>query len=599
MAKDDTKRTKRRSPPASAPGKPHTHRHKPSDGLLIVHEDDDLIVVDKPPGLASVAPPGHPLSDNLFSRIKKHVRERAHRRGTRAWVIHRLDREASGLLVFAKSELAYASLKNDFKARRAERRYSAVVAPAGAAVDPLPDTGIVRSFVHEDDRGVVHSSPTPPRGRDASPADPDDADDAPGPLVQSAVTHYRVVTRGRAAFMMDLRLETGRKHQIRVHMKDLKHPIAGDRVYGSGFDPIGRLALHARELVFPHPADGREMRFTSPPPTAFLRAVGPPAPATRPADAPTSNSPTTPPPPPARLAASTPKPASLATARAVGAKAEPDRGWDHVAGWYDSLVEEKSSDHHERVIMPGVLRLLALTPGTRFLDVACGQGVLCRRAAALGASTTGVDASPRLIDTATARDPAGTYLAADARDLEPLALGPFDAAACVMALMNIDPISPVTRGIASALAPGGRFVAVVLHPAFRALGKSAWGWDEPPRDQGRPKFSRTTPPAGKPRPADRPAAAQYRRIDAYLSPWHHEVVMNPGAAASGAAPVVTVTHHRPIQAYIKALSDAGLLVDALEEWPSVRVSQPGPRAAEENRARREIPMFLALRAVKR
>jgi hypothetical protein len=97
---------------------------------------------------------------------------------------------------------------------------------------------------------------------------------------------------------------------------------------------------------------------------------------------------------------------------------------------------------------------------------------------------------------------------------------------------------------------------------------------------------------------DAPAPRQYRRVDGYLSSGSKEIVMNPGAAASGKEPVVTMTYHRPIQAYINALGHAGFAVDAMEEWPSVRQSQPGPRAAEENRARREIPMFLALRAVR-
>jgi hypothetical protein len=87
-------------------------------------------------------------------------------------------------------------------------------------------------------------------------------------------------------------------------------------------------------------------------------------------------------------------------------------------------------------------------------------------------------------------------------------------------------------------------------------------------------------------------------VDGYLTPAAREIVMNPGEAAGGGAPVTTVTFHRPVQAYVNAMGEAGLLVDRLEEWPSMRRSQPGPRAAEENRARTEIPMFLAIRAVR-
>jgi hypothetical protein len=91
------------------------------------------------------------------------------------------------------------------------------------------------------------------------------------------------------------------------------------------------------------------------------------------------------------------------------------------------------------------------------------------------------------------------------------------------------------------------------------------------------------------------ATRQYRRVDAYLSVASRPIVMNPGQVAAGAPAVTTVTWHRPIQAYVSAFAAAGLLVDALEEWPSHRQSEPGPRAAEEDRARREIPMFLAIR----
>jgi hypothetical protein len=177
------------------------------------------------------------------------------------------------------------------------------------------------------------------------------------------------------------------------------------------------------------------------------------------------------------------------------------------------------------------------------------------------------------------------------------ALGPFNHATCIMALMNIEPLSPVLEGLARLLPGRGRVVSVILHPAFRAMGQTSWGWDEgataervPERRQG----SRAKR-GGGPEPL---TGKQYRRVDGYLSPGQREIVMNPGAASSGAEPVVTLTFHRAIQHYIKAHADAGFMVDALEEWPSVRMSEPGPRAKEENRARREIPMFLAIRGVR-
>jgi SAM-dependent methyltransferase len=161
----------------------------------------------------------------------------------------------------------------------------------------------------------------------------------------------------------------------------------------------------------------------------------------------------------------------------------------------------------------------------------------------------------------------------DARDLKDVERSAFDAAICIMALSNIDPLLPVMQGVAAALKPGGCFVWVITHPAFRAAGQSDWGWDSK-------------------------QARQYRRVDGYLSPGHKPIEMNPGKAARGEQTATTWTFHRPMQTYFEAMSEAGLLVQRLEEWPSLRASTSGPRAAEENRARREIPLFLGVRALK-
>jgi SAM-dependent methyltransferase len=198
-----------------------------------------------------------------------------------------------------------------------------------------------------------------------------------------------------------------------------------------------------------------------------------------------------------------------------------------------------------------------------------------------------VDASDCLIQRAkAAKTERCEYLVGDARRLSDLGIeGSFDAATCVMALMNIEPLSPVMSGVASLLRPGGRFVAVMLHPAFRSPGRTTWGWDGQDGPEARKR-------------GDAKSMRQYRRIDAYLSEGRREIVMNPGEAAHAGTPVTTATYHRPLQAYVSAFAQAGLLIDAMEEWASTRTSEPGPRAEEENRARREIPVFLALRAVK-
>jgi ubiquinone/menaquinone biosynthesis C-methylase UbiE len=244
--------------------------------------------------------------------------------------------------------------------------------------------------------------------------------------------------------------------------------------------------------------------------------------------------------------------------------------WDNVAEWYDQLVGESGSEYHREIILPGVLRLLATEPGENVLDIACGQGVLCRVIQKRGAIVTGVDASQSLIDEGRRRGPESiTYLAGDARDLKFVPSDRFSAAACVLAIQNIHPIQPVFAGVSRALRPGGRFVIVMMHPCFRGPAETSWGWDEK-------------------------GQVQYRRVDRYLDPRKTPITTHPGKDPG----VYTWSFHKPLEMYVKALAKSGLLIDALEEWPSHKTSTSGPRAKAENTARKEIPMFLALRALK-
>jgi SAM-dependent methyltransferase len=139
----------------------------------------------------------------------------------------------------------------------------------------------------------------------------------------------------------------------------------------------------------------------------------------------------------------------------------------------------------------------------------------------------------------------------------------------VLAIQNIHPIQPLCEGVAHALKPGGRFVIAMMHPCFRGPKETSWGWDEAEK-------------------------VQYRRVDRYLLPRKAPIVAHPGKKDSQ----YTWSFHKPIEAYVKALRNAGLLVDAIEEWPSHKTSGPGPRQAAENQARKEIPMFMAIRAIK-
>jgi ubiquinone/menaquinone biosynthesis C-methylase UbiE len=248
----------------------------------------------------------------------------------------------------------------------------------------------------------------------------------------------------------------------------------------------------------------------------------------------------------------------------------PPTDWGDVAGWYDELVGEEGSEFQRNVIFPGVLRLLDLKEGESALDVACGQGVLCRLLQQRGAKVTGVDAALELVQIARQRsDVSIHYYVGDARDLNFLPVGRFSAATCILAIQNIDRIQPVFAGIARALMPMGRLVMVMMHPCFRGPKFTSWGWDE----------------EGK---------VEYRRVDRYLLPRKEPIVTHPGKKTGQ----YTWTFHRPIEAYVKAMRAAGMMVDAMEEWPSHKSSNPGPRAGAENLARKEIPMFMAMRVVK-
>jgi ubiquinone/menaquinone biosynthesis C-methylase UbiE len=248
----------------------------------------------------------------------------------------------------------------------------------------------------------------------------------------------------------------------------------------------------------------------------------------------------------------------------------PKTDWTDVADWYDELVGDAGSEYHREVVLPGIVRLLAPKPGETALDIACGQGVLCRMLQAKGMEVTGVDAAEPLIAAARERGPETIrYQVADARDLRGVPPTYFDASACVLAIQNINPLPPVFSAVARVLKPMGRLVIVMMHPCFRGPKETSWGWD-----------------AAK--------TVQYRRVDRYLIPRKTPIVTHPGSDPDQ----YTWTFHKPIESYVKALRSAGLLIDAIEEWPSHKTSTSGPRAPAENTARKEIPMFLAIRAIK-
>jgi 23S rRNA pseudouridine1911/1915/1917 synthase len=208
----------------------------------VVFEDDSIIVVEKPAGLLTVA------TDTERSRtLYAALRERANRKRPpeKIFIVHRLDREASGLLVLAKTFENKERLQNQFKDHSAGRRYIAVVEG-----QVRQDQFTIRSYLAENAALRVYSTRKSSAGR-------------------LAITHVRVIRASSKATLVEVRLETGRKHQVRVHLAGCGHPIVGDKVYGSGYNPLRRLALHAAELGFRHPVTGRMVHFEAPCPKSF------------------------------------------------------------------------------------------------------------------------------------------------------------------------------------------------------------------------------------------------------------------------------------------------------------------------------------------
>ena len=216
-------------------------------GLALVYEDGDVIVVEKPAGLLTIATERE-RERTVYAHLM--ARARTGKPPARVFVVHRLDRLASGLLVFATSPGAKRALQAQFAAHTVERTYLAVVEGR-----PARPEGTIASRLLDDAPGRVRETGRPGQGR-------------------AAVTRWRVRRTGARHTLLEVGLETGRRNQIRVHLAGLGHPIAGDAAYGSRTDPLGRLALHAHVLGFDHPRTGARLRFVSPAPPAFSRLGG-------------------------------------------------------------------------------------------------------------------------------------------------------------------------------------------------------------------------------------------------------------------------------------------------------------------------------------
>jgi len=213
-----------------------------NDRTPIVFEDDSVIVAEKPAGLLTMATESE-KERTLYAVLRAYLN--AKRPPQKLFIVHRLDREASGLLVFAKTIAAKEHLQDQFKDHSAGRTYVAVVEGRVKETDYT-----IRSYLAENAAFRVYSTSNKKTG-------------------SLAVTHIHVRKRNAKTSHLEVRLETGRKHQIRVHLAESGHPIVGDKNYGSRSNPIQRMALHGANLSFEHPLSRKRMSFDSPYPKVF------------------------------------------------------------------------------------------------------------------------------------------------------------------------------------------------------------------------------------------------------------------------------------------------------------------------------------------
>ncbi len=221
------------------------HGHKrdlQSQWVRIVYEDAFLFVVDKSNGILTNTQPGK-RTQTVKSILDEYVKRQ--NRTFSVHTVHRLDRETSGLLLFAKRRDVQKLFTDNWKDLVADRRYIAVCEGVMEK-----DSGTITSWLTDNKMFITHSSPVDDGGKEAT-------------------THYRTLKRGMEYSLVEMKLDTGRKNQIRVHMQDLHHSIAGDYKYGADTDPIGRICLHAYKLAFQHPITGEFLKFETPIPASF------------------------------------------------------------------------------------------------------------------------------------------------------------------------------------------------------------------------------------------------------------------------------------------------------------------------------------------
>ena len=240
--------------------------------------------------------------------------------------------------------------------------------------------------------------------------------------------------------------------------------------------------------------------------------------------------------------------------------------------------------YQKDLILPNILRLLEIKKGEVILDLACGQGFFANEFHKQGARVAGLDISKELIEIGKKSYPKIDLKVSPADKLA-IPNSSVDKITIILSIQNIENAEGVFKECYRVLKPSGKLLLVLNHPAFRIPKASDWGWDSKNE-------------------------VQYRRVDSYISESKNKIEMHPSAGSgqvpstrSGQVPghkpsEYTLSFHRPLQFYFKALNKNNLRVSRLEEWNSHKKSEPGPRAAAENRARKEIPLFLFIEAIK-
>lgn len=223
-----------------------TKRHHPK-GIEILHEDRDILVVDKPPGLLTMGTDKDKVRTAYYI-LTDYIRKGCAKSRNRIYIVHRLDRDTSGVLIFAKNEKAKLFLQNQWG--KTEKKYLAVV--YGKLADKA---GTITTYLAENKACIMYST----------------SDTTKGKLSHTA---YKVLKETKEFSLLDIDLITGRKNQIRVHLAEKGHPVVGDKKYGEGHKGYKRLALHAISISFKHPFSGKQLIFKTKVPEYFSKLVG-------------------------------------------------------------------------------------------------------------------------------------------------------------------------------------------------------------------------------------------------------------------------------------------------------------------------------------